>query len=310
MKKITILAALAAATAFSSPSIADSTHCQPGSINCTIGDDNSTTTNVNPSTIVAPITNVSPVNTNAQQQGQLQGQAQGILNSGNSANNNRNDSSANVLASGNSSNDNRNTNVNGLIGSGNSKNVNDVNNTNRLSSSASTGEITNTNSASSDNNNVVSNAASGNNTAVNVEGDTYVNPRQHRIVSSAWAPGLTSGIGTCLGSASMGVSTGLFGVSGGSTTRDEVCTLINLSTAVNSIGYTQEACELLRQDKRVEEAFRLTGHRCDGRVSVGEGPKDVPSQVSVETIVPTPTHDRTPVATTKFVSNPVVQQTR
>jgi hypothetical protein len=101
---------------------------------------------------------------------------------------------------------------------------------------------------------------------VTVEGDTYIHreARNRRIpVSTAYAAPLTSGIDTCLGSASAGVQTGILGVSLGGTKRDRICETIKLSRELHHMGMREGAVQLLCIDERVRVAMRNAGTPCE-----------------------------------------------
>ena len=126
-----------------------------------------------------------------------------------------------------------------------------------VSTGPSTATASNSNSNNADNSaNLSSN--------VRVEGDTYVQARNRRIpVSTAYAAPLTSGIDTCLGSASAGVQTGILGVSLGGTKRDRICETIKLSRELHHMGMREGAVQLLCTDQRVRIAMRNAGTPCE-----------------------------------------------
>jgi hypothetical protein len=99
---------------------------------------------------------------------------------------------------------------------------------------------------------------------VTVEGDTYNQARNRRIpVSTAYAASLTSGIDTCLGSASAGVQTGIIGVTLGGTKRDRICETIKLSRELHHMGMREGAVQLLCIDERVRIAMQNAGTPCE-----------------------------------------------
>jgi hypothetical protein len=127
----------------------------------------------------------------------------------------------------------------------------------------STGPSTATASNSNTNN---ANNSSNLSSSVTVEGDTYIHreARNRRIpVSTAYAAPLTSGIDTCLGSASAGVQTGILGVSLGGTKRDRICETIKLSRELHHMGMREGAVQLLCIDERVRFAMRNAGTPCE-----------------------------------------------
>lgn len=124
-----------------------------------------------------------------------------------------------------------------------------------------TGPSTATASTSNSNN---ADNSSNLSSSVSVEGDTYIQARNRRIpVSTAYAAPLTSGIDTCLGSASAGVQTGILGVSLGGTKRDRICETIKLSRELHHMGMREGAVQLLCIDERVRFAMRNAGTPCE-----------------------------------------------
>lgn len=125
------------------------------------------------------------------------------------------------------------------------------------SATGGTATASNSNSNNADNSaNLTSN--------VRVEGDTYREARHRRIpVAPAYAASLTSGIDTCLGSASAGVQTGILGVSLGGTKRDRICETIKLSRELHHMGMREGAVQLLCTDGRVRIAMRNAGTPCE-----------------------------------------------
>ena len=126
-----------------------------------------------------------------------------------------------------------------------------------VSTGPSTATASNSNTNNADNS---SNLSSN----VSVEGDTFIQARNRRIpVSTAYAAPLTSGIDTCLGSASAGVQTGILGVSIGGTKRDRICETIKLSRELHHMGMREGAVQLLCIDDRVRFAMRNAGTPCE-----------------------------------------------
>ncbi len=125
----------------------------------------------------------------------------------------------------------------------------------------STGPSTATASNSNTNN---ANNSSNLSSSVSVEGDTFIQARNRRIpVSTAYAAPLTSGIDTCLGSASAGVQTGILGVTLGGTKRDRICETIKLSRELHHMGMREGAVQLLCIDERVRVAMYNAGTPCE-----------------------------------------------
>ena len=124
-----------------------------------------------------------------------------------------------------------------------------------------TGPSTATASNSNTNN---ANNSSNLSSNVSVQGDTYIQARNRRIpVSTAYAAPLTSGIDTCLGSASAGIQTGILGVSLGGTKRDRICETIKLSRELHHMGMREGAVQMLCIDERVRIAMRNAGTPCE-----------------------------------------------
>lgn len=115
------------------------------------------------------------------------------------------------------------------------------------------------NSGNSSNQNQSS--AQGNSTNVNIEGDTY---QTRRIpVATAYAPALTAGEFTCLGSFSGGIQTGVLGLSGGKTTVDQNCVMIRQVYMLQQMGQHKAACERARQDANIRAAMEAAGSQCE-----------------------------------------------
>lgn len=284
MNKFSLAIALLVATS-ASALVADPGNNGGGNGGCGVGQQTNGCGNPTPT----PTPGDTFTNHNQQAQGQAQGQiATGVgvglggsvTGSGNSANSNANTafggSGGSVLGSGNSSNDIRNTNTaNGgaVIGSGNSntdvRNTNDIRNTNTnitgpstSTSGAISGSHSNSSNRNSNDNSNSSNNSSSNVANVNVEGDTYVNKHRRIPVSTAYAPALTSGLDTCLGSLSGGVQTGVFGVSLGGTKIDSTCQLIKLGREAGSMGMADVQCQILSLDDRFAKALAAANRSC------------------------------------------------
>jgi len=129
-----------------------------------------------------------------------------------------------------------------------------------VSTGPSTATASNSNTNNADNSSNLS-------SSVSVEGDTFIQARNRRIpVSTAYAAPLTSGIDTCLGSASAGVQTGILGVSLGGTKRDRICETIKLSRELHHMGMREGAVQLLCIDERVRVAMHNAGTPCEAVV--------------------------------------------
>ena len=125
--------------------------------------------------------------------------------------------------------------------------------------------------------------ASGNQTNTSMQfNETY---RERLVVASVVAPNLTSGMDTCLGSASAGLQTQIVGLSGGKTTVDENCVLIKQVHLLIEMGHNTAACYRARQNRDIDLAMTAAGVECRepppiARVvpapSAGQNVEDVP----------------------------------
>tara|TARA_R110000851_G_scaffold99039_2_gene213929 strand:- start:566 stop:1096 length:531 start_codon:yes stop_codon:yes gene_type:complete len=78
----------------------------------------------------------------------------------------------------------------------------------------------------------------------------------------------------CQVGSSAALQTGLFGVSGGTTTRDLNCERIKLARAVYGMGLKVAGISLLCQDKRVWDALWQAGTPCPWQGAIGEAAKE------------------------------------
>jgi hypothetical protein len=78
-------------------------------------------------------------------------------------------------------------------------------------------------------------------------------------VSSAYAPALTSGIDTCLGSASGGLQTAPIGFSFGKTTIDENCVMLKQARMLHEMGMRVAAWQRMCQVKETRKALLDSG---------------------------------------------------
>lgn len=314
MKKFVLMAAVAAAAVTASPAFAKSGNNGGGNGGCGVGQQTNGCGTPTPTPTPTPSPVYTGTNTQGQlqgqAQGQLQGQAQGQIANGGNATGGAGGAGGSVLASGNSANDIRNTNTaNGgaggnVLASGNSsndiRNTNDVRNTNTnitgpstSTSGAISGSLSN---STNDNSNSANN--SSRNTAdvdVNVEGDTYINKQRRIPVSTAYAPALTSGIDTCLGSLSGGAQTGVFGISFGGTKVDATCERIKLGREAAAMGMPDVQCHVLAQDPRFLKALEASGRSCALPASVSAAPAPLSSQNPVIRYENKPVVQPTPV---------------
>ena len=95
--------------------------------------------------------------------------------------------------------------------------------------------------------------------------DTSINtPKQP--VSTAYSASLTSGLDTCLGSASGGIQTGPVGLTFGSTKVDKNCILIKQTKLLREQGFDKGACvrmTLGNEGELIREAMKEAGESCD-----------------------------------------------
>ena len=158
---------------------------------------------------------------------------------------------------------------------------------------ASIGNVTTGPSTATASNSNANNADNSSNLSSNVrvEGDTYIHreARNRKIpVNTAYAAPLTSGIDTCLGSASGGVQTGILGVSLGGTKRDRICETIKLSRELHHMGMREGAVQLLCIDERVRIAMRNAGTPCEAVIYEEPMAFDEPPPPPVEYLPPPP----------------------
>ena len=175
------------------------------------------------------------------------------------SNNNHNSNSNSNHNSNSNSNSNRNSAAAGAFAGAKA-------NASATGGAASIGNVTTGPSTATASNSNSNNADNSSNLSSNVtvQGDNYHQARNRRIpVSTAYAASLTSGIDTCLGSASAGVQTGILGVSLGGTKRDRICETIKLSRELHHMGMREGAVQLLCSDDRVRIAMRDAGTPCE-----------------------------------------------
>jgi hypothetical protein len=130
--------------------------------------------------------------------------------------------------------------------------------------------------------------ASGNQTNTSLQfTETY---RERLVVASVVAPNLTSGMDTCLGSASAGLQTQIVGLSGGKTTVDENCVMIKQVHLLIEMGPNTAACYRARQNRDIDLAMTAAGVECREPPSV---PRVVPAPSAGQNVedVPIP-YDR------------------
>lgn len=189
--------------------------------------------------------------------GQQQGQNQGQIATGGKAN------SSSASTSGATSNSGGNT-----FATGNTSQSTAVT-TGATSQNVSTGATSQAVSTGA-----TSQSNAGNNSSVNVQGDSVVYEAQKRApVASAWAAPLAASNGTCLGSASGGLQTVGVGLSFGKTTLDEGCDARYDAIALTQIGEGNAARERLCLKPEIAEAFARSGKPCAS--SKASAPREV-----------------------------------
>ena len=83
-----------------------------------------------------------------------------------------------------------------------------------------------------------------------------------RNAPPVYAPGLTSGIDTCLGSTSGGVTTPLGGITGGGTVSDKDCVRIKMSRELDLRGFRPAGVAMLCFNDEVRQAMAIAGTPC------------------------------------------------
>lgn len=114
------------------------------------------------------------------------------------------------------------------------------------------------------------------------------NSRAARIpVATAYAASLTSGMDTCLGSASGGAQTGLLGLSLGGTRRDKNCEMIKKAHLIAQYSMLASCAYIYSHDADIKAAFDSVNLTCDVAVAppappvaVVTGPAYTSAQVS------------------------------
>jgi hypothetical protein len=127
------------------------------------------------------------------------------------------------------------------------------------------------------------NANSSANSNSNANASNVFNDRQRLTVASVIPSSLTSGMDTCLGSASAGLQTQIVGLSGGKTTVDANCVLIKQTQLLIQMGYPVAACYRARlgtDGAAIDEAMKLAGIECREPPAVTT-PVEQPTQQSL-----------------------------
>lgn len=171
-----------------------------------------------------------------------------VLGSGNSA-----ATGGSVLGSGNSANQNTNLNGNVNTNGNNNTNLNGVSGVNRSSNTNNVSSSSNSNSA----------ASSNNNNEITIQGDTY-EAQKRNPVSTAYAAPLSAANGTCMGSTSVGAQGVAFGLSVGSTWKDESCDMRYDAEALRAAGLNAAAQARLCQKPEIAKAMEAAGTACPG----------------------------------------------
>ena len=118
----------------------------------------------------------------------------------------------------------------------------------------------------------------GNSQATTIE-STY---QAARIpVSTAYSAALTSGIDTCLGSASAGAQTGILGLTLGSTRRDKTCEFIKKTHLVGQFSAKAGCQYMVDHDADIAKAMREAGVTCEDPAPVAAVPAPVTPEVPV-----------------------------
>lgn len=116
----------------------------------------------------------------------------------------------------------------------------------------------------------------------NSQSITFTSPKDQtlRTAPQVVESGLTTSNDTCAGSASGALSFVGWGGAGGATYEMPGCHRINVAKTLATLGYPQEACEVMMQDKVVAEAFKQTGAVCRPDVAaVPVAPPPPPAEV-------------------------------
>jgi hypothetical protein len=107
-------------------------------------------------------------------------------------------------------------------------------------------------------------STSGASSSINISNPANTSAKNRLITPpTVVAPGLAAaGIETCLGSASGGISVMGAGISLGSTTVDDGCTIRLLARQLFAFGFQKAALALMCQDERVAVAMEAGGTPC------------------------------------------------
>lgn len=137
------------------------------------------------------------------------------------------------------------------------------------SASATGGNVTNTvagGTASQHQGQSQSTSNSGNNTGSSETNVSSVYQASRIPVSTAYSASLTSGLDTCLGSASGGIQTVPVGLTFGSTKVDKNCVLIKQTKLLREEGLLKSACVRMTLGKEgalIRQAMSEAGESCD-----------------------------------------------
>jgi hypothetical protein len=167
-------------------------------------------------------------------------------------------------------------------------NTNNASNSNTVTANGGSATASNSNTNSADNSN-----SNNSSQTVNVNNNTPRDP-----VNTAYAAGLTAGEDTCMGSSSFGAQAVTFGLSVGTTWRDQNCQRLKNSRQLVALGYHQAATALMCVDEDVRHAMEQAGTPCPTGgsqpvaavvpVVVAAAPEAAPAPVVVETPAPAP----------------------
>ena len=180
----------------------------------------------------------------------------------NNSNSNSNSSSNATGGSSSVSGVSSNSTSNATGGAGGSATVGNVSSSS-TGGSSSVGNVSASTGASTSNASASADGAGANSNNVNITQNYAVS----RIpVTSAYAASLTSGIDTCLGSASGGVQTQVVGLSLGKTTVDKNCVMIKQVQLLRELGMESAACFRARagdEGKAIDDAMKAAGIDCN-----------------------------------------------
>lgn len=110
--------------------------------------------------------------------------------------------------------------------------------------------------------------------SVHIQDNSFYEAQDRDPVSSAIAPGLTSGVDTCMGSTSLGGQGVGFGLSFGTTWVDEHCKLIKATKLLQGMGLNKAAVARMCLDEDLAFALKAEGQGYCEAPAVGGGADD------------------------------------